>query len=175
MKHFMLFIWDNYFGIWGHKPLKLRAKCHYITGNFITWLFVIPYKYACVYINALNNKEKKKRTKEDRINWKRATLNRAIESRGRSNLKEKQRRRTSEPGQAVIHHHVYRHSCFGSQLVRPIRARTAYLLHAFVSVILRVKPTIRLRAYWIILLSETNIFFFFFFSRWSYFITTQSV
>lgn len=159
----------------GHKPLKLRAKCHYITGNFITWLFVIPYKYACVYIYALNNKEKKKRTKENRVNWKRATLNRAIESRGRSNLKEKQRRRTSEPGQAVIHHHVYRHSCFGSQLVRPIRARTAYLLHAFVSVILRVKPTIRLRAYWIILLSETNIFFFFFFSRWSYFITTQSV
>lgn len=38
-------------------------------------------------------------------------MERSIESKGET-------AETSEPGQAVIHHHVYRHSCFGSQLVR---------------------------------------------------------
>lgn len=57
-------------------------------------------------------KEKKNNKNRSRIDWKtRDRVERSIESKGET-------AETSEPGQAVIHHHVYRHSCFGSQLVR---------------------------------------------------------
>lgn len=46
----MLFIWDNYFGIWG--PFKLRAKCHYITASFIARLLLY---YVQIRLYALND------------------------------------------------------------------------------------------------------------------------
>lgn len=84
---------------------------------------------------------------------------RAIEWRDRSSLKERRRRPVNQgkPWSII--------TCIATAVLavswsEPIRARTAYLLQRFrVSVILRVEPTIRLRAYWIILRAKRTLLF----------------
>lgn len=100
-------------------------------------------------------KEKKKIIKIDRE----SIGKRAIEWRDRSSLKERRRRPVNQgkPWSII--------TCIATAVLavswsEPIRARTAYLLQRFrVSVILRVEPTIRLRAYWIILRAKRMLLF----------------
>lgn len=47
MKHFMLFIWDNYFGIWDHGGI---SHLSYVP-NVITLPVILLHDYSLFHIN----------------------------------------------------------------------------------------------------------------------------